>query len=380
MNPRFKILLIVIMTCALSFGYLNLFLPEQLNRNFERLHIFLFNLCAGGGILLYFTEYKRITMRVVVFMILAACYALLSFFELYLPAVATGFILAILVEIVRIRRFSWIPHSFFCAEVPVAIKFHHAALICLSVGLAMSSVVILNNKFFHFVTMEKLTLDTFFLGFSFPLSLISMSVIFSLMHEDLTFNKEKGGPNVDRLIMILKNSCFWIINLGVIIFFLFILFEINLYQIMVTSVLFCGVSLVLGLYWTLGGNLQQKHFLTSGIMFLVGTAITGIMYIALSFSADYTPDKYIFLIRCHAFLALYGWNLSGLAVLLRREDFPIKLHSGKLVVFHWLTVAILCPLGLNNQFFAIAAVLCYTVILYFFMFSKGTKDEILVAM
>ncbi len=378
MNPRFKVLLIVIMTTALAFGYLNLFLPPELNRNFERLHIFLFNLCAGGGILLYFTEYKKITIRVVIFMILAACYALLAFFEFYIPAVVTGFILSALVEIVRIKRFSLLPHTFFNPTIPVAKKFHHASLICLSFGLSMSSMVILNNKFFHFIYMEKLTLDTFFLGFSFPLSLISMSVIFSLMHENMTFNKDDAGPNVDRLIMILKNTCFWVINLGVIIFFLFILFEINLYQIMVTSVLFCGVSLVLGLYWNLGGNIQQKHFLTSGILFLVGTAITGIMYIALTFSPDYTHEKYIFLMRCHAFLALYGWNLSGLAVLIRREDFPIKLHSGKLVLFHWFTVALLCPLGLNNQFFAISAVLCYCIILYFFMFSKGKQDKALV--
>lgn len=148
---------------------------------------------------------------------------------------------------------------------------------------------------------------------------------------------------------------------------------------MVTSVLFFGVSLVLVLYWNLSGNLQQKHFLTSGILFLVGTSITGIMYIALTFSPDYTPDKYIFLMRCHAFLALYGWNLSGLAVLIRREDFPIKLHSGKLVLFHWLTVGILCPLGLNNQLFALSAVICYGIILYFFMFSKGKQDKTLVS-
>jgi hypothetical protein len=366
------------MTSALAFGYLNLFLPPELNRNFERLHIFLFNLCAGGGILLYFTEHKRITGRVILFMILAACYAGLAFFELYIPAVITGFILSILVETVRIQYFSWIPYSFFSAKIPVAEKFHQAALLCLAIGLSMSSLVILNNKFFHFISMEKLTLNTFFLGFSFPLSLISMSVIFSLMHENITFNKKTAGPNVDRLIMILKNSCFWIINLGVIIFFLFILFEINLYQIMVTSVLFCGVSLVLGLYWNLGGNIQQKHFLTSGILFLMGTAITGIIYIALTFSPDYTHDKYIFLMRCHAFLALYGWNLSGLAVLIRREDFPIKLHSRELILFHWLTVAIFCPLGLNNRFFAITAVTCYIFILYSFMFSKGKHDPELV--
>ncbi|MDA3834386.1 MAG: hypothetical protein PF495_13460 [Spirochaetales bacterium] len=378
MTKKFKFILILIMASALGFGYLNLFLPPEFNRNFERLHIFLFNLCAGGGILIYFSEYKKITFRCILFMFLAASYAVLAFLEMYIPAIAVGFILSILVEFVRATRFSWLPRSFFTKATPVSQKFHHAALICLSMGLWMSSIVILNNIFLHIVHLEKLTLDTFFLGFSFPLSLISMSVIFSLMHEKMTFNQDSTGPNIDQLIMLLKHSCFWVINLGVIIFFLFILFEMNLYQVMVTSILFCSVSLVLGLYWNLGGNIQQKHFLTSGILFLVGTAITGIIYIALTFSPEYGPDKYKFLLRIHAFLALYGWNLSGLAVLLRKEDFPIKLHSGKLVLFHWLTVLILCPLGVNNRFFAIAAVVSSIIILYFFMFSKGIQDDRLI--
>ncbi|MDA3972363.1 MAG: hypothetical protein PF442_13535 [Desulfobulbaceae bacterium] len=378
MTKKFKLLLILIMTTALAFGYLNLFLPPELTRNFERLHIFLFNLCAGGGILIYFSEYKKITFRCVLFMLLAATYAVLAFFKMYIPAMALGFILSVLVELVRAKRFSWLPRSFFTREIPVSQKFHHAALLCLSMGLCMSSLVILNNIFLHLVHLEKLTLDTFFLGFSFPISLISMSVIFSLMHEDTTYNQDPTGPNIDQLIMLLKNSCFWVINLGVLIFFLFILFELNLYQVMVTSILFCSVSLVLGLYWNLGGNIQQKHFLTSGILFLVGTAITGIIYIALTFSPEYVPNKYTFLLRIHAFMALYGWNLSGLAVLMRKEDFPIKLHSGKLVLFHWFTVLILCPLGVNNRVFAIAAVVCYAIILYFFMFSQGVQDKRLV--
>ena len=192
MNPKFKVILIIIMASALAFGYLNLFLPPELNRNFERLHIFLFNLCAGGGILLYFSERKKMTHCVMLFMVLAACYALLAFFKLYIPAIIIGFILALLVEIVRAERFSWLPTSFFKRNIPVSQKFHHAALICLSMGLAMSSLVILNNVYLQVIYLEKLTLDTFFLGFSFPLSLISMSVIFSLMHEEMAFNTKNN--------------------------------------------------------------------------------------------------------------------------------------------------------------------------------------------
>ncbi len=49
------------------------------------------------------------------------------------------------------------------------------------------------------------------------------------------------------------------------------------------------------------------------MLFLLYTAITGIVYIALEFSPDYTPEKTKLLLRMHSFASLYGWNLSGLA-------------------------------------------------------------------
>ncbi len=46
------------MTTALTCGFLHhLIAPEVMN--FERLHIFLFNLCSGGTLLIYFTEGTR---------------------------------------------------------------------------------------------------------------------------------------------------------------------------------------------------------------------------------------------------------------------------------------------------------------------------------
>jgi hypothetical protein len=220
--------------------------------------------------------------------------------------------------------------------------------------------------------MAKLELNTFFLGFSFPISLISMSVIFSQMN---SLGKGSEPTPISRLVKMLKESCFWTINLGVIIFFIFILLEKLVYQVIIASLLFSAVMLTYMLYRNLGTRLQQKYFLTSGILFLVATAITGILYIVFAFAPEYQPEKYKFLLRIHAYLSLYGWNLSGLAVLVRQHEFPIQLHSGKLVCLHWLTVLILCPLGVYNLFFAGAAVLCYAICLYFFLFRKGSQDS-----
>jgi hypothetical protein len=124
---------------------------------------------------------------------------------------------------------------------------------------------------------------------------------------------------------------------------------------------------------------QQKAFLTSGILFLLITSITGILYILLAFSPSYDPRQSLPLLRMHAFTALYGWNLSGLAVISRHGDFPIRLHSRQVILLHWLTVLILCPLGYFYEIAAIAAVLCYGRLLYLLLFSKGKIDPSVVA-
>ncbi len=366
-----RLIFLLLMASALAFGYTGLFVPQDMPYDFERLHIFLFNLCSGGTILIYFTENsQRMTWPGRAFLGLSFSYALFAFYGVYLPAIVVGVMLAALVELVRIRHFSWSPKSFWSPAVTVQSKFHHASLICLSLGLLASSLVIANNEFFFWVQMAKLQLNTFFLGFSFPVSLISMSIIFSQMN---SLGKLDQPESISRLVSSLKNSCFWSINLGVIIFFIFILLEKLVYQVIIASVLFCAVMLTYMLYRNLGNKLQQKYFLTSGMLFLVATAITGILYIVLAFSPEYQPEKYKFLLRTHAYLSLYGWNLSGLAVLVRHHEFPIQLNSGNLVGLHWFTVLILCPLGYYNRFFAVIAVLAYLFILYCFLFRKGLQ-------
>ncbi|MDR2548668.1 MAG: hypothetical protein LBD10_00430 [Desulfobulbus sp.] len=369
MNWQFKTILVAMMTTALACGFLHHLVPPAIV-NFERLHIFLFNLCSGGTLLMYYTEGQPLlTRRTLLFLALALAFSVCAFMEWYLPATIIPLPLAWLVERTRIDHFgSLLPRALFDRREPVERKFHQAALLCLSCGLALSSPVIGNSIYLHWFTIEKLRLDTFFLGFSFPVSLISMSVIFSLM-------KKEALP----LTRVLKEAAFWTVNLGVIVFFGFILAGMFTSQVAIASLLFVTVAYIFFLYWHEGIPLQQKAYLTSGILFLLVTSLTGISYILLSFSSWYTPEISHPLLRLHAFTALYGWNLSGLAVIGRHDDFPLQLHSRQVILLHWLTVLVLCPLGYFQPVFAVLAVLAYAWLLLRLFFIQGAVDRQLTA-
>ena len=357
------------MITALACGFFHhLISPTVLN--FERLHIFLFNLVSGGTLLIYFTENTRsLSRKGYTFLFLSLLFAFCAFMEWYPPALIIPLMLSAIIESVRVQHFgSCLPKDLFSYGEPTSRKFHQASLLCLSLGLVISSLAIANSEYTHWFALEKLTLDTFFLGFSFPISLISMSVIFALM-------KNHSAPPSEFL----KEISFWIINLGVIIFFLFILANWFAPQVFIATLLFFTVSLILYLYLQQGIQLQQKSFLTSGILFLVITSITGIIYIFLEFSDSYNHEIALPLLRMHAFTALYGWNLSGLAVISRHGDFPIRLHSQKVLILHWVTVLILCPLGYFYPLPALGAVICYGYLLYTLLFNHGQMDADMIS-
>jgi hypothetical protein len=125
----------------------------------------------------------------------------------------------------------------------------------------------------------------------------------------------------------------------------------------------------------LGVRVQQKSFLTSGMFFLWYTAITGILYIILEYSPAYTPENSKLLMRMHSFAALYGWNLSGLAVICRKDDFPIQLHSKTIIAIHWITVILFATLGTYYWPFAACTIICFAFILYMILFSKGMTEQ-----
>jgi len=369
-NFRLRLIFFILMLCAMFFGFLHLFVEGGHTRNFERLHIFLFNLCSGGTIIIYYSAGgRRFNREPVLFLAMGILYTLFAFFEFYIPAVTVSLSMAVLVERARWKRFSPFPWNFFTPRGPISEKFHQSALLCLSLGLIISSLVILNNEYFKFISMKKLILNTFFLGFSFPVSLISLSVMFSYIGERTT----KG-------MLVLKNACFWAVNLGVIIFFLFILIEIPVAQIMVTALLFISVIVIFVIFKRESGPTQEKVFLTSGMLFLVFTAISGISYIVTQYFFtspvhDGAGNFSKILLKVHAFASLYGWNLSGLAVISRKDNFPIKLNLSWVIFLHWITVLILAPLGYYRQFFSVIAMISYALLLYHIFFSREKKKK-----
>jgi len=351
------------MISALAFGFADIYFPLK-NYSFERLHIFLFNLCTGGTIILYYTEEnKKMSITVRVFFTSSLIYTLSAFFELYPVTIIASFFLFGIAEKVRIKKFSFFPWNFFKKQTPVSEKFHQASLLCLSIAVIMGSAVILNNEYLNLVNIEKLKLNTFFLGFSFPLSLISLSVIFLMLN------------NIDQALTgIIKEICFWTLNLGVIIFFGFILFEKLIPQIFITIALFMAVLTVFFLHKKHAENIQQKQFLSSGIGFLAAASITGMIYIFMEMSRGYDPVKVKWILHLHVFASLYGWNLCGLAVICRFNDFPIKINSRSLIFVHWMTAVALAPLGVFYGTFAVLAVAGYVFIIFAIFFSKSYSD------
>jgi hypothetical protein len=173
---------------------------------------------------------------------------------------------------------------------------------------------------------------------------------------------------------VLHRKSFWAVNLGVITFFVFILFEWMIPQVFVTLILTLAVIIMFVLFIRLGKREQQKNFLLSGMLFLLATAVTGVAYIFLAFSPGYDSAEIKWLLKLHAFVSLYGWNLSGLAVMIRFENFPIKLNSYLVICLHWATVAVFAPLGNSFRIFSVLTILCYAVIVNVMLFSKGTEN------
>ena len=361
MNRSTKAVFLITMTAALFFGFLGLFIPGY---NFERLHIFLFNLSSGGTIILMHTEKKKaFSVRTGAFYLLSLMYAVSAFFQLYPYAIAVAILLALIVENIRAGRFSFFPADFFRGSVPTYSKFHQASLLCLSIGLIISSLVICNHEYWKILSSPKLTLDIFFLGFSFPGSLITMSVMFIMMEE------RRNMP-----IRILKEFSFWAVTIGVIVFFLFILLQMVRAELAISLLLFIAVIIIFFLYLRLGIRQQSKAFLTSGIVFLIMTAITGIIYILLYAFIPQPPGGKL-LLKLHALISLYGWNLNGLAVICRYDDFPIQLNSSRVVLFHWIIVLLIAPLGFYFRAFSIIAVIAYGLFLYIILFTKGSAGK-----
>ncbi len=356
MSAKLRFVLFSLISLSFFFGFSHSLFPEFHKYDFERLNIFFFNLCCCGTVILYYTEAKReLSEKSALFFILSFIYALSTFFNYYILTMIISFVLLIIVEKVRIKRFSFFPSNFFDSSVSVSIKFHHASLLCLSIALIFSVLAIINEEYYKILFFSKLKLNAFFLGFSFPVSLISFSLIFSFMNE-----------NANALIERLKNISFWIINLGVITLFIFILSERLFFQLITAFLLFLGVIIIFYLFYKLSLPSSRKKILMSGMLFLIASAISGILYIMINLLYGYDVFDMRFIARIHAFIALYGWNLSGIIIICRYEDFPAHIDLKKIFPLHWAALALFVPLGYYIPLFALLVSALFSFVLFRF--------------
>jgi len=374
MPKTLKIVLWFLIMLGFVFGFAGLVFPGQSpiveilppdTYQFQRLHIFLFNLVSGGTVLLFFTQGRQKLSRLVgVFMLGSIIFSVSVFLNHYLLASFLAVGLALAVEVVRVQRFSFFPRDFFDSKVPVARKFHQAALLCLSLGLLIAAFVMLDNQYFHWINQPALNVDDFFLGFSFPISLLTFSVMFSLAKED-----------TDKRIRFLRELSFWVINLGVIIFFVFIILQIFAMQIIVAFLLFFDVLLVFFLFKYDSQPMEQLNFLISGIYFLIMTSITGILLtLEETYLPSLDPHSWAILLQIHAYLSIYGWNLSGLTVIMRYKEFPLHLHNLEIILIHWLVISLLAPLGSLYAPFAIIAIPVFAILIGLILFDRGHQN------
>ena len=116
--------------------------------------------------------------------------------------------------------------------------------------------------------------------------------------------------------------------------------------------------------------------LVAGITFLslVSYFIPVRLYIAAYFSPalERYHDAYLLL---HAMVSLYGWNLSGLFIIIRWGNFPIRLNSALPIALHWAIVLVLAPLGKTWIAVGVPAVLAYVLMLAIVFFSRGSPRE-----
>lgn len=364
MGLAHRVLLAAALTAALGFGFLDTLFPNG-RYDFDRMHVFLFNLCCGGFVLLWFVRGGgRPSADLHAWLGLSAAYAVTAFLGRYPVTLLLSLPLCALVERARVQSFGWLPIHLFRAG-RTREKFLHTSLLCLSVGILTCSVVIVNNEWLHLWHVEKLALDIFFLFYSFPISLATFAVLFTFMPE--------GGS---RSYAALKEVAFWGITVGVVTFFVFILLEATLLEILVANALFGIVLMLLALFRSHSRPGQQRAVLTSGLGFLVVSALTGVGEIVtyLFPGMELTGEQILML---HATLSLYGWNLSGLIVMVRWGDFPILRRVAPLIGLHWLTVLILVPLGKLDPAAALVALPAFGLLTGLAMLSRvRTEDRV----
>ncbi len=362
MNVWLKLFLLVITTSALLFGFVNA-VPGAGPVSFERLHVFLFNLCAGGFLLLCHSGGGTVTRRSALFIAGALAFTASAALDLYPAAIGSALLLAVIVESERTRRFSFFPRDFFSGESSASDRFLHASLLCLSTAITISAAMMIVKTYTGFTLPPKLDIDIFFLGFSFPVSLVTMSVMFSFI-----------GKPATRLERFLHDLSFWAVNAGVIVFFVFIVAGWEFAQAVISIALFASVVVIFILFLRGAPGIQRKSILASGMAMLVMSALTGIGYIAARHFDPSGPAGTVprMVLAAHGYISLYGWNQTGMLVIMRHGDFPLRFRPWIFNSLHWIAVAVLAPLGESWMPAGLAAAFLYAFIFARAFFAGGS--------
>jgi hypothetical protein len=112
-------------------------------------------------------------------------------------------------------------------------------------------------------------------------------------------------------------------------------------------------------------------------LFLVFTSITGILItLGETYLPTQDPHSWALLLQIHAYLSLYGWNLSGLTVIIRYQEFPLHLHNLEIILMHWLIVSLLAPLGSLYPLFAAIALPAFAILIGLILFGRGDRKSL----
>lgn len=374
MNLFYKRLFFGLIFLGFIFGLMQYLIPNQTAlvtlkyHNYfqiQRLHIFLFNLVAGGTLLLWYsTGEKKFNSMVKMYLVVSFIFSIVIYFNQYIIGIFLSVVLAVIVENVRIKKFSFIPLDFFTKKLNISQKFHQAALLCLSMALIISALVMLNNNVFKRFDLLNLVLDDFFLGFSFPLSLITFSLMFKYI-------------NINEVVKLMKlqEISFWTVTLGVIIFFVFIIYGYFPGEIVLATILLIAVLLFFYIFKINYKPIEEEKFLKSGIYFLILTSIIGVSIVLLNQYSHNEEINNIFY-NYHSYLALYGWNLSGMILLIRKDEFPIKTYNNFIFISHWILILIMIPIALKFPIVSIPTSLFFGFFLYYIFFSKSKTNTL----
>lgn len=357
MGKKIKLILLTTVSTAVFLG----FFKTNTGFGFSILNVFLFNLTAGGTLLTVRLRGKDdLDAHGFLFWSIAVLFSIGAAAHLAAVCIAAALILGIMVENIRWRRFAWFPSDFF-KSVPASMKFEQASLLCLSCGLFICAATMANNEYLKLINYEKLGLHVFFLGFSFPISLILFSELFRRI--------ENRWSRSSKLVM---QICFWGLNLGVIFFFIFIILEIYFMQMAMALTLF-SVTCITG-YLSIFKTDRDDHreILTSALLFLAVGSITGIIYICLLWKglAESIPNNFL---SYHSAATVFGWNFAWFLPTTRFNEFPLKIKTKYVIALHWIFV-LLIPLG--RVYFLIGVFdtfLCIALLTSVFFISTNKK-------